>query len=91
MAGRKGGMWRKVAKDAAQSYAQEQVCDWMGVKSPRTGASLGGAIGEIGYMGKSAMMRQHKATTQGFSGHVVKDLQNGKVGGLDAFKLKNIE
>ena len=94
MATRRTGMWRKIAKDAAQSYAQEQVCDWMGVNSPRGKPSIGGAIGEIGYKAlhppKSAMMRQHKATTQGFSSHVVHDLQSGQLGGLDKLKMKNL-
>ena len=84
---------RRMAKDAVISYGQEQICDWMGMRSPRTGISLGGAIGEIGYkaLHPSPAMRQHRATTRGFSGSVVKDLQKGQLGSLDKLKLKNVE
>lgn len=89
-------IWKPILKDAAQSYAQEQVCDWMGVRSPRGKPSIGGAIGEVGYKAlhlpasKSPMVRQHKASTQGFSSSVVNDFSKGQLGSLDKLKMKNL-
>ena len=84
-------MLKQIAKDAAISYGQEQICDWAGVRSPRTGVSVGGAIGEIGYkiMHPPQSVLQHKATTRGFSQSFVGDMQSGNLSSLDKFKLNN--